>query len=712
LRFIREASVLRLGITGELPARALARPFPLRYSPAMPRDERDSPAAAAAAERHAALAREIREHDRRYYVDDAPVITDREYDRLFSELKTIERERPDLRTPDSPTMRVGGTPAQGFVRVRHPRRMYSLDNTYDRGEVDEFFRRVREGLGSDRDPTFVVEPKLDGASMELIYREGVLTLALTRGDGIEGEDVTGNVRTIRSLPLRIPCTGEVIVRGEVFIHRADLDAVNREREAAGEPAFANPRNAAAGSLRLLDARITAARPLRIHLYELVSAPELPAAHSACLAWLAGQGLPTHCLEAICGDPGAVFAALDRFDGLRGSLPFEIDGAVIKLDDLASRERLGATARFPRWAVAYKFAAGQAVTRLLEIVVQVGRTGALTPVAVLEPVQLAGTTVSRASLHNEDEIRERDVRVGDRVLVEKAGEIIPQVVGVIAAPEGERGPPFSMPAACPVCGAPTARGEGEARWRCTNRLACPGQLKAALHHFGQRAAMDVENLGPAVIDQLVDQGLVADPADLYGLTIDQVAGLERMARKSAANLLEALRESRGRALHRLLTGLGIPLVGEVVARQLATRYGSLSGFAAAAPAVERAALAEIHGIGAGIAEAVADALGDERFMAVVHELLAAGIDSRAEPEQRAGGPLAGASVCVTGTLSRPRTRIHQAIRDAGGDVHTAVKQGTTYLVAGDKVGRAKLDKARALGTQVISEAELERLIGNG
>jgi DNA ligase (NAD+) len=677
----------------------------------MPLGEKTPAATATARARHAHLVREIQEHDRRYYVDDAPAITDLEYDRLFAELKALEEDHPDLRTPDSPTLRVGGAPAEGFVRVRHPRRMYSLDNTYDRADMDEFFRRVREGLGAGGDPVFVVEPKLDGASMELIYRDGVLALALTRGDGAWGEDVTANVRTIRSLPLRIPAGGEVIARGEVFIHRADLEAVNREREAAGEPEFANPRNAAAGSLRLIDPKITAARPLRIHLYELVSAPEAPTSHSDCLAWLAGQGLPTHGLEAICRGRDEVLAALDRFDGLRGTLPFEIDGAVIKLDDLASRERLGATARFPRWAVAYKFAPEQAVTLLVDIALQVGRTGALTPVAVLEPVHLAGTVVSRASLHNEDEIRERDVRVGDRVVVEKAGEIIPQVVGVIPPPEERRGPPFAMPAACPVCGAPAARGEGEARWRCTNRLACPGQLKAALRHFGGRAAMDVENLGPAVIDQLVDRGLVRDPADLYALTIEQVAGLERMADRSAANLAEALRGSRGRPLDRLLTGLGIPLVGEVVARQLAPRYGSLSGFAGADPEAERAELAAIHGIGAGIADAVAGALGDPRFMNVVRKLLAAGIDPAAEASGD-GGPLSGSSVCVTGTLSRPRAKIHEAIRAAGGEVHTAVRRGTTYLVAGDKVGRAKLDKARALGTEVISETDLERLLGGG
>ncbi len=685
----------------------------MRYSLLTMSPEQKTPLAAdeSAAARHAWLVREIREHDRRYYIDSAPAISDQEYDRLFAELRSLEDRHRELCTPDSPTMRVGGAPAAGFARVRHPRRMYSLDNTYDRGDVDEFFGRVREGLDHDQDPVFVVEPKLDGASMELIFRGGVLDLALTRGDGAWGEDVTGNVRTIRSLPLRIPVGGEVIVRGEVFIHRADLDAVNRERNAAGEPTFANPRNAAAGSLRLLDPKTTSARPLRIHLYELVSAPEAPSTHFACLAWIAAQGLPTHGLEVACRSRDEVFAALDHFDGLRGSLPFDIDGAVVKLDDLASREQLGATSRFPRWAVAYKFAAEQAVTRLVDIAVQVGRTGALTPVAVLEPVQLAGTTVSRASLHNEDEIHERDIRVGDLVVVEKAGEIIPQVVGALPA-SGARGAPFSMPGACPVCGAPTVRGEGEARWRCTNRLACPGQRKAALRHFGQRAAMDVENLGPAIIDQLVDSGLVGDPADLYSLTAEQIGTLDRMADKSAANLLEALRKSRTSALGRLLTGLGIPLVGEVVARQLAARYESLSVFAAADPEIERTELAAIHGIGPGIADAVAEALADARFMAVVRKFLSAGIDPVAEPSGAPGGPLAGSSVCVTGTLSRPRARIHEAIRTAGGEVHTAVRQGTTYLVAGEKVGRAKLDKARTLGTRVISEAELERLTGGG
>jgi DNA ligase (NAD+) len=669
-------------------------------------------AADKAAARHAELVREIRDHDRRYYVENAPVISDREYDRLFAELVEIEGRHPRLVGRDSPTQRVGAAPVEGFARVRHPRRMYSLDNTYDEGEVREFLERVEEAVGGQARVQYVVEPKLDGASIELIYRDGVLALALTRGDGVEGEDVTSNVRTIRSVPLALPERGEVIVRGEVFIHQADLARINRQRESRGEAAFANPRNAAAGSLRLLDPAVTAGRPLRTFLYELVAAPELPATHGECLTWIERQGLPAHGLQRVCTDAEQVVATLAVLEAARAKLPFETDGAVIKVDDLAQREALGFTARFPRWAVAYKFEAEQAQTELLGITVQVGRTGALTPVAELAPVRLAGTLVSRASLHNEDEIAALDARVGDTVIVEKAGEIIPQVVGVLPAGESRRQPPFNMPARCPVCGAPTARGEGEARRRCTNRLACPGQLKAALRHFTGRSAMDIEHIGPSLIDQLVEQGLVTDPADLFTLERERVAALERMADKSAANLIDSLAAARGRSLDRLLTGLGIPLVGEVAARQLAARYGSLSAFAGADPAAEREALAAIHGIGEKMAESVARALEDERLMGVVRKLLELDIDPvAAEPAGRLG-PLDGKSFCVTGALSRPRNQVHELIRAAGGEVHKAVKRGTTYLVVGDKVGKTKIEKAEQLGTAVITEDDLARLIGGG
>jgi DNA ligase (NAD+) len=673
------------------------------YSPSMSEPPDD------VASRHAELVREIREHDRRYYVDHAPAISDRDYDRLFAELKQIEQRFPGLVSPESPTQRIGASPAEGFERVPHPRRMYSLDNTYDDEDVREFLVRVEEASGLSDGVRYVVEPKLDGASIELIYRDRALALALTRGDGVAGEDVTSNVRTIRSVPLAIEAAGEVIVRGEVFIHQTDLEQVNAQRESRGEALFANPRNAAAGSLRLLDPSITAARPLRIYIYELVASDGMPSTHADCLDWIAGQGLPTHGLQRFCADASEVIAALADFERMRGDLPYEIDGAVIKVDDLGQREALGFTARFPRWAVAYKFEAERAETELLGIAVQVGRTGALTPVAELAPIRLAGTTVSRASLHNEDEIRELDVRVGDTVVVEKAGEIIPQVIDVKPAGESRRQPPFQMPASCPVCGAPAVRGEGEARRRCTNRLACPGQIKAAIRHFAGRSAMDIEHLGPSLIDQLVETGMVADPADLFTLDRDRLAGLERMAEKSAANLVGAIEEARERPLDRLLTGLGIPLVGEVAARLLAVRYGSLSGFAGADPDAERTGLASIHGIGEKIADSVALALEDERFTGVVDKLLELGIDSQAAGSGRVEGPLAGKSFCVTGKLSRPRMQIHERIRTAGGEVHKVVKRGTTYLVIGDKVGKTKIDKARKLGTEVISEAQLDAML---
>ncbi|MCP4199268.1 MAG: NAD-dependent DNA ligase LigA [Proteobacteria bacterium] len=662
-----------------------------------------------AAVRYAELVEAIRKHDRLYYVEDAPEIDDREYDRLFTELKKIEAEYPDLLRSDSPTGRVGAAPKAGFVRVRHGTRMYSLDNTYDEEDLEAFLDRVQSGAGG-ADVAYVVEPKLDGASMELTYRDGLLALAATRGDGVEGEDVTDGVRTIRSVPLSIPQQGEVVVRGEVFINREDLNEVNTEREANGEPSFANPRNAASGSLRLLDPRMTAKRPLRLFLYELVAAPGMPRTHFAALEWIAGQGLPVHGLGKKCISKQEVVRAARSFQETRYGLPYDLDGAVIKVDDQALRGELGYTSRFPKWAVAFKFEAEQAETTLLGITVQVGRTGALTPVAELEPVELAGTTVARASLHNEDEIRAKDIRVGDLVLVEKAGEIIPQVIQAVPTADRERGEPFTMPETCPSCGAPAVRESGESRWRCTNRLSCPGQLIASVQHFARRAAMDIEHLGPSLITQLVDAGLVADPADLFFLTEEKIVALERMAEKSAANLIEAIDASRSRSLDRLLGGLGIPLVGEVAARELANRYSTLAEFSDRKADMEREQLADIHGIGPKIAQSVAACLGDERFMAVVGKMLDAGIDSKAIEGDTSPGPLAGMSFCVTGKLSEPRRVIHDKIKAAGGEVHTAVKKGTTYLVTGRDVGNTKIKKAEAAGTVVIDEGKLEALRG--
>ena len=649
----------------------------------------------------------IADHDRRYYVEDNPTISDREYDRLFQALKELEAEHPEIRRADSPTSRVGGAPREGFVKVPHVMPMYSLDNTYSEADLGDFFDRVESGLGTSA-VTYIVEPKLDGASIEIVYRDGLLDLAATRGDGEIGEDVTANIRTVPSIPLRISEKGETVLRGEVVIHKEDLASVNRLRAEKGEAPFANPRNAAAGSLRLLDPSVTAERPLRVLFWELAAAPNRPETHGECLAWVRKVGLPSHKLEKRCTDRASAWAAVRELEGLRNDLPYEIDGAVIKVDDLAARSRLGYTARFPKFAVAFKFETEKAVTKLLDISVQVGRTGVLTPVAELEPVQLAGTTVARASLHNEDEIREKDIRVGDRVEVEKAGEIIPQVVRVVQGADGERGAPFQMPDTCPVCGAPAAREPGEARHRCSNRVSCPGQIKAGLQYFASRSAMNIDHLGPAVIEQLVDRGVVSDFADLYTLEVSTLAGLERLGDKSAENLAAAINESRNRSLSRLIVGLGIPLVGESAAEELAARFGSLSAWVERDPETERTALAEVHGIGPKIAEATAAAMADERFQAVLRKFLSLGIDPK--HEGRTGdGALAGRTFCVTGTLSRSRDAVHESIRAAGGTVHKAVSSKTDFLVAGLKVGQAKIKKAEAQGTRVIDEKTLERLI---
>lgn len=660
-------------------------------------------------EQYEAIIESIREHDRRYYVEDAPTISDREYDRLFQQLKDFEAAHPELRRPDSPTNRVGGSPREGFSKVPHVLPMYSLDNTYSREDLSDFFDRVENGSGT-ADVGYVIEPKMDGASIEIVYRDGGLFLAATRGDGETGEDVTANIRTIPSVPLRISETGEVVLRGEVLIHKADLEIVNRDRVEKGEAPFANPRNAAAGSLRLLDPSVTAKRPLRVLFWELAVAPNLPQSHAACLKRMRDLGLPSHRLERCCGRADAM-QAIEAFEAMRSTLPYEIDGAVIKVDDLALRKKLGYTARFPKFAAAYKFETEKAVTRLTGISVQVGRTGVLTPVAELMPVQLAGTVVSRASLHNEDEIREKDIRVGDMVVVEKAGEIIPQVVKVNPGPPEERGAPFEMPRQCPICGAKAAREVGEAKVRCTNRLSCPGQIKAGLQHFASRSAMNIDHLGPSVIDQLVDKGVVKDFADLYTLDVETVSALERMGKKSAVNLVDALNQSRGNKLDRLFVGLGIPLVGESAGAELAARYGSLSAFVAASLDKEKEALAAVHGIGPKIADSVVSALADERFKTVLKKLLDLGIDPVFTPPAGKGdGPLVDVTFCVTGTLSVPRENVHEAIRQAGGTVHKAVSAGTRYLVVGTKVGASKIKKAEEAGTKVIDEQTLNEMIG--
>ncbi|HEX3772746.1 MAG TPA: NAD-dependent DNA ligase LigA, partial [Polyangiaceae bacterium] len=526
------------------------------------------------AQRHADLVREIDAHNYRYYVLDDSIVSDADFDELLRELRAIEEEHPELRTQDSPTQRVGGQARSQVKQVKHGTRMMSLDNAYSAEELSEFHRRIVDGLPATETPRFCVEPKLDGAGVEVVYQGGRLVEASTRGDGVTGEDITENVRTIRSVPLRIAHEGKITLRGEIIIYRRDHDALNTEREAAGLEPFANPRNAAAGAVRMMDPREVARRPLRAVFYHLVEGPRMHATHHESLEWMEAQGLPTH-RRQILADWDGVASAIASFDQARATYPFETDGAVVKVDAYRQQDMLGMTSKFPKWAIAYKFKAEQARTRLRDITVQVGRTGTLTPVASVDPVELAGTTVSRATLHNAGMIETLDIRVGDMVFIQKAGEVIPQVMGVDAAARTGAEQKFQMPTHCPSCGTAVRRelrdpekpelGYGAAT-RCPNS-ACPEQVKQRIFYFSRRFAMDIDHLGTALVDQLVEQGIVKDVADLYALTADRIASLERMGDKSAQNVFASIERSKEATLDRLLCGLGIPQVGQVAARQL-------------------------------------------------------------------------------------------------------------------------------------------------
>ena len=659
------------------------------------------------------LVRQVSGHAHRYYVLDSPVISDREYDALHKKLLDIEKRHPDWIRSDSPTRRVAPEPKSDLRKVTRAIKMGSLDNTYDRDELKEFHRRVTEGLPSSAgDPAYVVEPKIDGVSLELTYRDGRLALATTRGDGTVGEDVTENARTIRMIPLGIEEKGEVIVRGEVFIHKRDFEQVNRHREDAGEEPFANPRNSAAGSLRMLDARIVASRPLRLYVWDLVEGEKRFERHAQALEWLASLGLPMHGKHMPCAVFDQVMKAIEALEKEKDSLPYQIDGAVIKVDDYRQRSILGETARFPRWAVAFKYEAEKAKTRIVDIQMGMGRTGILTPVAELEPVHLSGTTVIHASLHNADLIEEKDIRIGDLVEVEKAGEIIPNVLRALHDERKGKEKKWTMPADCPYCGAVLERKEDEVAVRCPNR-ACPEQVKAKIHYFAGRGAMDIAHLGPSLISQLTGAGLVRDVADLYSLKMDDLVPLERMAEKSASNVIEAIAAGRkGRTFDRLILSLGILHVGEVAARQIAEIYPHMPGLLAEDTAEIEAALAEVSGIGPVIAASVRDFLDNAENRLLLEKLVAAGIETAAvapAEEEKVEGPLNGTSFCVTGVLNMPRDKIHAMIRAAGGEIHSSIKKGTDYLVAGEKVGASKISKAKKYSTKVISEEDLKKLL---
>jgi DNA ligase (NAD+) len=651
------------------------------------------------------LRAELRLHEQLYYVLDSPEISDVEYDGLMRRLQEIESAHPELRTPDSPTLRVGGAPREGFVKVAHSSPMLSLDNALNEGELRDFDRRVRELLAGEPFQ-YAAELKLDGLSMAVLYRDGLLEKAVTRGDGQVGEDVTENARTIRTLPLRVESGWPAFeVRGEVIMTWSAFERLNAERAAQELPLYANPRNSAAGSLRILDPAVTASRLLEFHAYFLLvdGRPAFPS-HWESLEWLASAGFKVNPNRRPCASLDELWEFCQSFAGRREELPFEIDGVVAKVDSIAQQERLGWTAKAPRWAIACKFAARQAETLLENIEVQVGRTGTLTPVARLRPVVVGGVTVSNATLHNEEEILRLGVEIGDTVLVERSGDVIPKVVRVVRQGEARR--PFAMPQTCPVCDSAVARSEGEVAVRCLNS-SCPARLKESLLHFSARPVMDIDGLGDALVDQLVDRGMVRSVADLYLLTVEQLVPLERMGEKSASKLVENIQASKARPMERLLAGLGIAFVGERTAQLLARTLGRLDRIRDAS--VEE--LQQVPEVGPKVAESIRRFFAEPHNLELLERLRELGLSFTQEIVAREGGPLAGLTFVLTGTLpSLSREQAKEKIEAAGGKVAGSVSKKTNYVVAGADAG-SKLEKAQALNVAILREEELLGMIGN-
>jgi DNA ligase (NAD+) len=654
---------------------------------------------------------EINTHNYRYYVLDAPTVPDSEYDRLLRELADLECQYPELVVPDSPTQRVGAEPAAGFSEVRHGTPMLSLENAFAEDEVTAFDRRVRDRLSIDTEIAYSAEPKLDGVAVSIRYVDGVLVRAATRGDGMTGEDVTHNVRTIPSVPLRLRGKGfpsSLEVRGEVYMPRAGLAALNERARTASEKIFVNPRNAAAGSLRQLDPRVTAGRPLAIYVYgigEMVG-PAIAQTHSATLRQLREWGIRINDLTSVVEGAHGCLAYYRKVQQLRPSLPYDIDGVVYKVDNLRLQERLGYVARAPRWAVAHKFPAEEEMTVVEAVDFQVGRTGALTPVARLKPVFVGGVTVSNATLHNLDELHRKDVRVGDSVIVRRAGDVIPEIVSVILDRRPGSASSVEMPAHCPVCGSDVIRPEGEAVARCTGGLVCPAQRKEALRHFASRRAMDIVGLGEKVIDQLVDRELVRNPADLFRLESADIEVLDRMGPKSAAKLIEAIERSRRTTLARFLLALGIREVGEATAQALAEHFGGID-------ALEEASeeeLMRVPDIGPVVAAEVHAFFQQAHNRDVIRQMFERGVRLEAPRERVTAGRLAGKTFVITGALaSMTREEAKGRIKALAGKVAESLSRNTDYLVCGSDPG-SKLRKAGELGVTVIDETEFLNLLG--
>ncbi len=660
----------------------------------------------AASERAQALRREIRRHDHLYHVLDSPEVSDEVYDDLFRELRALEESFPELVTLDSPTQRVGGAPQAGLVTAAHTAPMLSLDSSAREEDVRAFDQRVRRGLPAESAVSYSLEPKIDGLSVEIVYIGGSFDRAVTRGDGLAGEVISAGARTIRSLPLRLvesarPVPEVLAVRGEIYLPLSAFEEMNADLLAQGKPTFANPRNAAAGTIRQLDSRLTASRPLRLFCYDVMSGAEQFESQDEVLAALTDWGLPVNALNTHAQDADGILGYFASIETRRDELPYEIDGIVIKLDDLAARQRLGATSHHPRWAYALKFKPRKEITTVLGIVPSVGRTGVVTPIALLRPVNIGGVTVSRANLHNVEDLTRKDIREGDEVRVERAGDVIPQVVEVIET-GAARGAPFAMPDTCPSCGAALVRSGPYTL--CPNSFGCPAQLVARLTHFGSRGGLDIEGLGERTVRQLVEQGLVREPADLFDLGEEAVTGLDGFAQKSASNLVSAIKGASEPELRRLLYALGVPEVGGAVARSLAQHFKTFARLRAASAAE----LMGVEGIGEVMAGQISAFFASPDNARAIDKLL----DGRLKPQEVAGGPevdggdapFAGLTFVFSGALERmSRGEAEEQVRRLGGKAAGSVSRNTTYLVAGPGAG-SKLEKAEQLGVPVLSEDE--------
>ena len=677
---------------------------------------------AAEAARVACLRAEIERHNHAYYVLDAPSIPDAEYDKIFRELQGLEQQYPELLTADSPTLRVGAPPLREFPPRQHGVSMLSLNNAFSPEEVEAFDKRVRDGLETIAAIDYAVEPKFDGLAISLTYENGVFTCGATRGDGVTGEEVTPNLRTLRCIPLRLQGEGWpalIEIRGEVLMFKADFAELNARQRQRGDKEFANPRNAAAGSLRQLDSKITASRPLSFFAYGVGAGADALSVrtHGELMDRLAAWGFPVAVERGVVSGSRGLLEFFAKIGSQRAGLPYDIDGVVYKVNRLDWQAQLGFVSRAPRFAIAHKFPAEEALTEVLGIDVQVGRTGAITPVARLKPVFVGGVTVTNATLHNEDEVRRKDVRVGDTVIVRRAGDVIPEVVAIVPEKRPSRDlfggeplhPPFAMPTVCPECGSAVEKGTDEAVARCTGGLYCPAQRKQALLHFAARRAMDIEGLGDKLVDQLVDAGLVHSPADLYSLTLETLAGLERMGEKSALNLLAAIDKSRQTTLARFIFALGIRNVGEATARDLARHFGQLDALLAA----DGEALQQVPDVGPVVAASIASFLAEAHNREIVGRLQAAGVTWPETTASESGPrPLSGKTLVLTGTLpTLKRDDAKALIEAAGGKVAGSVSKKTDYVVAGEEAG-SKLEKAIELDVPVLDEAGLLKLLERG